>query len=228
MKVGVSLHNRLPRASYAGKFSASHFSHAEFSAPSHGWTGHSQPAPRLRRLTTLKIMNTPEKNPTRQFVPTQQMITAAETVFVALAYEQTTRAIVEGYQRKILAERRWETSSIIRASTRRRESEQDGMYVTDIKYAWMMNDADFAHWRARCNEKRIAANLRAETDDNCPLLVAEDTTRRAKYALCDSMAGITGIDGAKAVTLRLDRYNDLVELTLKVFAPFVSNPLAKS
>lgn len=227
MKVGVSLHNQLPRASCAGKFSAPHFSHAELSAPSHGWTGHSQPAPRPRRLTTLEIMNTPAP-PTRQFLPTQQMIAAAETVFLALAYEQTTRAVVEGYQRKILAERRWETSSTIRASTRRRESEQDGMYVTDIKYAWMMNDADFGHWRARCNEERIAANLPAETDDNCPLLVAEDATRRAKYALCDSMAGITGIDGAKAVTLRLDHYNDLVELTLKLLTPFVSNPLAKS
>jgi hypothetical protein len=91
-----------------------------------------------------------------------------------------------------------------------------------------MLDTDFADFHKRCNDERIAAGLHAESDDHCPLLVAENLTRIAKHALCDATAAITGIPGDKAVTMPTADYEKLVDLALKLLAPYVKNPLAES
>lgn len=165
---------------------------------------------------------TPARKP---FQPPPDMITAAETLYLAMAYEQTVRPIVEAYRRKILAERQWEVDPLMR--------ENDVEYILDIRSAWLMSKDDHAAYRLRCNEERIAAKLESAIDvsraqdDYCPLLVAEDLVRQARFVLCDAMAGVTGIPGAKAVTLKSADYDHLVDLTLKVLAPFVDNPLPK-
>lgn len=161
------------------------------------------------------------------FKPTPAMITAAEALFIALAYEQHIRPIVEGYQRKVLAERRWEVDPAMQMT--------DGVveYVTDIKSAWLMSNSDHALYHQRCNEERIAAQISSAIDDNrsqddcCPLLVAEEAVRQARFCLCDAMAGITKIDGARAVTLASAHQDKLVDLSLRLLAPFVTNPLAQ-
>jgi hypothetical protein len=161
------------------------------------------------------------------FQPTANMIQAAEQVFLAMAVEQSIRPIVEGYQRKVLAERTWKPAPALEDGPQRRRDEPIANEITDIKDAWMMADGDFAIYRKRCNEERIAAKLHAETDDHCPLLVAENISRLAKHALCDAMAAITSIDGTKAATLARADYDSLVDLTLKLLAPYVKNPLTR-
>jgi hypothetical protein len=52
-------------------------------------------------------MNQPATAARTPFQPTAPMIQAAEDLFLAMAFEQSVRPIVEGYQRKILAERTW-------------------------------------------------------------------------------------------------------------------------
>jgi hypothetical protein len=39
------------------------------------------------------------------------------------------------------------------------------------------------------------------------------------------MASVTNIDAAKAASLRPDDYDYLIDITLKLLAPFVTNPL---
>ena len=155
-----------------------------------------------------------------QFKPTPEMITAAEALFLAIAYEQTVRPVVEGYQRKILAERRWEVDPERQAASSTIE------HVTDIKSAWLMNDVAFAAYGQRCNEERIAAKLFVQSDEFCPLLVAEDMTRVAKTVLIDAMTSITSIrsDDPK---LLLDDRAKLVDITLKLLVPFVKPLLPK-
>jgi len=160
--------------------------------------------------------------PTRpSFKPTPEMIAAAENVFLAMAMEGTTRPIVESYQKKVIAEREWYSDPAM--------SNAPGIpdRVTDPKYAWTMSNDDFAVYRKRCNEERIAAKLPAETDDHCPLLVAENITRLAKTALLDTMAGITNIDGTKAAAMKAADYDKLIDITLRLLAPFVKNVLAR-
>lgn len=155
-----------------------------------------------------------------KFVPTRAMIEAAEDVFLALAIEGTMRPIVQAYQRKVLAERKWLVAPEMQAVAGVEE------YVTDIKYAWMMSKEDFTVYHQRCNEERIAAKLPAETDDHCPLLVAENATRLAKCVLLDAMISITKID-SKAASMSLENRDELVDLTLRLLAPFVKNILAE-
>lgn len=150
------------------------------------------------------------------------MIAAAENVFLAMAIEGTTRPIVEAYQRKILGEREWLSAPAMTSTNAPGVPDR----VTEPKFAWVMGEADFAQYRKRCNEERIAAKLPAETDDHCPLLVAENITRLAKTALLDTMAGITRIDGAAAAALKAADYDKMVDLALRLLAPFVKNVLA--
>lgn len=160
-------------------------------------------------------------NPARpQFKPTPNMIAAAENVFLAMTIESAIRPIVEGYQKKILAERAWLSDPAMSGASGLPER------ITDPKHSWVMSTNDFAHYRNRCNEERIAANLPAETADHCPLLVAANITRLAKNTLLDTMSGITKIDGATAASLKAADYEKMVDLALRLLAPFVKNVLA--
>jgi hypothetical protein len=156
------------------------------------------------------------------------MIEAAETLFAAMAFEQTVRPIVEGYQRKILAERTWHCAPEYIERVQRRTSEQPvKTYINDIKLAWTMESSDYARYLKRCDEERIAAGLVVESESHCPLLFAEDMTRKAKYALCDAMASVTKIPADAAVVLKRTEYEKLIDLSLRVLAPFVKNPLGQ-
>lgn len=157
------------------------------------------------------------------------MIEAAESVFLAMAFEQSVRSIVESYQKKILQERAWRCDPDLVGRMERRSSDQlVEQHVTDIKSTWMMEKADFAIYLERCNAERITAGLVVEHDSYCPLLVAEHITIQAKHALCDAMASVTNITAVKATTLQLDVYRKFVDLNLRLLAPFVTNPLANT
>ena len=161
------------------------------------------------------------------FKPTEAMVEAAENLFVAMAFEQTVRPIVEGYQRKILAERIWRCApEYLERAQRRASDELLESHITDVKLTWTMEKADFALYVERCNEERIAAGLVVETEAHCPLLVAQDTTRKARYALCDAMASVTKMSADAAVMLKRDDYERMIDLSLRMLAPFVQNPLA--
>ena len=171
-------------------------------------------------------MNNTANSAPSPYKPTPEMIATGENLFLAMAYERTVRPIVEGYERKILAERSWEVAPEQQAVPGEVE------YVTDINMTWLMKGDAFNAYRKRCNEERIAAKLDSaiddscEQDDYCPLLVAQDVTRRARFALCDAMASVTNINGATAVGMMLADYDKLIDITLKLLAPFITNPLA--
>jgi len=98
--------------------------------------------------------------------------------------------------------------------------------VPDPKYAWITAPLDLDLYLDRCKDERIAAKISVESDDECPLLVSENITRLAKTKVLDTMASITKIDGAAAAAMKLDDYDKLVDITLRLLAPFVKNFLA--
>lgn len=155
-----------------------------------------------------------------KFRPTAEMRTAAENVFIAMAIEGTIRPIVEAYQLKILGERVW--------PVREKYLSDPGhtRQVQGLKDTFLMSEADFEDFSSRCNAERIAANLCVESDQYCPLLVAENVTRMAEALLIDAMASITKIRSDDPKLLLNDRAK-LVDMTLKLLAPFVQPPLPK-
>lgn len=159
-------------------------------------------------------MNEISKQSTKSgFTPTPGMVLAAENVFHAMAYEQTVRPIVEAYQNAILAEGKW--------CVRPEFSDRIEMEViTECKHAYLMSEVDFADYVSRCKVARNQAGLKVEHDDQCPLLVAENVLIQARLAMVNAMSDITKIP--EPGSLPILKFKQLVELTLRLLAPFVA------
>lgn len=154
----------------------------------------------------------------KKFNPTQVMIRAAETVFLAQAFLEMVRPIVLDYQKRILAEGQWK----VRPEYNDRRSECIEEIVIEPANSFLMSEADFKIYHAKCNEARKVANLVVEDDEQCPLLVAENQLRKAKIELCNVMEPVTGIDYNK-VAASLDGYARYFDLVLRLLGPYVSS-----
>lgn len=140
-----------------------------------------------------------------KFNPTPSMIQAAETLFLAMAYEQMLRPTVEEYHRKNL--------------------KLVGYGHLELKYDWTMPDLTFAEYNALNKASRDEIGLQVDDPEKCPLLVAEHLVSQAQNALIDIMEPLTGLDAHRLLCCGLDKYREYVELTLRLLSPFCKNPL---
>lgn len=162
----------------------------------------------LRRFAEPVVATKPS------FVPTAAMISAAESVFLAMAYVQTIRPTVEAYKGAILAKGQWHVA--LKYTER-----LGGEVVTDPKESYLLGDADFAEYDRQCRAARDQVGIRVDEDAQCPLLVAESLEIEAKHALIDSMTERTGLTVERLLCGGMDSYNEAIELTLRLLAPFV-------
>ena len=150
---------------------------------------------------------------------TPARIKAAKTVFMAMAYVETIRPKVEKYQRRILEIEKYPYSE--EAMGRREKAPDD--YIKKAGDAYLMSDGDAAHFFKRLREERDAAGFKVKGPDNCPLLEAEQLLREAQRALVDLMEPVTGIthEGLCCIGDGLESFKKYIDLTLKLFAPYV-------
>ena len=153
---------------------------------------------------------------------TEDMKQAAKTVFMAMAFTETIRPIVEGYQQKIINE--------MKPQVNERDSKNYQMEfktITNPKHSYLMNNTDFKIYLKRCNEERIKAKLHVENEEYCPLLVAEDLQRQAERAFIDIMEPITHLSADRVLCSKdgLDNYKKLIDISLRLLASFVNNKL---
>jgi len=142
------------------------------------------------------------------------MVRAAETVFLAKAWLETVRPIVEGYQRAILEQEKYAYAE--KHHDRRGKVWAD--YISDPNQTYLMADDDHAHYVKRCNEERIKAGLKVDNEAYCPLLVADHMVIQAENALIDIMEPVTGLSRDRVYMLE-DR-KKLLDLTLRLLAPY--------
>lgn len=153
------------------------------------------------------------------FQPTKKMIKAAEAVFMAMAFTQTIRPIVEAYQREILSRHKWENNEEFAKYGRRGVKKRS---ILEPKDAWLLDDADFQTYLKESNEARKKANLHVENEECCPLLVAEDLERQTKIVLANVMEPVTKIS-YNDLTGTVNTYDKYFDLTLRLLAPFVGS-----
>lgn len=136
---------------------------------------------------------------------------AAKDVLAAMAFVRTIEPIVNGYRSRILNE-----MQVV--------DRHDDKLITDVKYDWTMSDGDFAVYSKRCNEARIAAGLVVESDDHCPLLVAEDLLRIANRHFIDVTYSLHKIktDDVICAPNGLKLYAELIDLTLNLIVPRIA------
>jgi hypothetical protein len=136
---------------------------------------------------------------------TREIISAAETVFLAMAAVATVRPIVEHYKRKAL--------------------EQLGYPGYELKHTYLLPDAVFKNYLVLCNEVRKAAGLHAASDDHCPLLVAEHDLCKAQGALVDLMEPIAKLSRHQLLCSGMKNYQEYIDITLRLLAPYVDKDL---
>jgi hypothetical protein len=147
------------------------------------------------------------KDQMRCWRPTSEMVEAAEAVFVCMAAVDMVKPIVLGYRAKILRELGWGS--------------------TDPERTYNLPDSVFAEYHRRCNEERIAAKLHVDDPDHCPYLVAKNLLCKAQRVLVDVMEPVVGIsfDRIFQAPDALKNYDTLIDLNLRLLAPYCTNRL---
>lgn len=154
----------------------------------------------------------------KNWKPTREMIRAAENCFAAMAYTETIRPIVEGYQRRILAEmqaplaKKWQERGLHTADE----------IILNPDHTYLMEEVDFRAYLSRCREEQAKAGLHTDSPEYCPLLVAESLQRDAEHAMIDAMAPASGITFEKVLNSSncLENIKKLKELNLRLMARY--------
>jgi hypothetical protein len=148
---------------------------------------------------------------TKKQIPniTPELIRATKAVFLAQAFTQTIRPIVEGYQQKVINELKPLNMDTLEV-------------ITSFKDSYTMTDCQFSEYFRLCNIEREKAGLKVENPEFCPLLVAEDMERKANRNLLEQAEYITHLspDDVLCSVKGLENYNKLVDLTLRFMAGY--------
>lgn len=154
----------------------------------------------------------------KPFKPTKDMIAAAESVFLAMAFVETIRPIVVGYQAAILKKHQFPVAKQFKDMGEIEDVvlNPDHAYLMDLK-------TDMPKFIKECRVEQKKAGLKTDSPEKCPLLVAESLLRNAKHVLIETMEPVTGL---KASVLIYPHYDEYVELTLRLLAPFVNHESA--
>jgi hypothetical protein len=151
---------------------------------------------------------------TKNIPITQDMKQAAKNVFMAMAFTQTIKPIVEGYQHKILNEMQF-------------KDKYTGDIITNPFNDYLMSADDFNTYLRMCNYERIKAGLKVKSAEYCPLLVAEDLQRQAERVFVETMEPITHLTADKVLCSKdgLANYKKLIDLSLRLLAPYIDKKL---
>lgn len=153
------------------------------------------------------------------FKPTQRMITAVEAFLAARLCEQEIEPIVTKYQVEILERNRFKA---VRLSER-----GDEEIIVDPKHSYRMSDDDALQYFAECRTARTKEllSIDGEEQDVCPHLKAKSALVQAENELIKSMSDLPELAslGGKLYCLTLENRSRVVELSLGLVVPFVSN-----
>ena len=154
------------------------------------------------------------------FVPTAQMLSAAENVVSAMAWLETVKPVVLAYQTKILADNKWPYAN----EWVGRGLHDPGDVVTDPKDSYLLDEEHSLRYFAECHSARDAAGLTVDGHDKCPLLVAENLVRKAQQALIDTMEPVTQLSYTMLSTSAdcVANIKKVVDLTRKLLVPHIT------
>jgi hypothetical protein len=158
----------------------------------------------------------------KAFAPTPTMIAAALSVLAATAKCEVISPIVRAYQSQILVEGQWKVRADV-AEHRAHDGSVIDELIEDPKDSYLMSDADFAAYDARCKEARDGAGLWVADDGHCPKLVAEEELRKAERRLIEEMTPVTNLTVDQITGLQAGEYRKYVDLTLRLLAPYVAD-----
>lgn len=163
---------------------------------------------------------------TSKFTPTPEMISAAKAVFMAMAYTETVREVIEPVQKRLLQENNYKIDFNRFTRTERDVEEMKktvGEYCRDWKYLYLIFDEDMSDLMNKAHYQYTnVLKFEVERVGYCPLLCAESLERDAKRLLVDIMQPITKLSAEDVLCApkALENYYKLIDLTLRLLAPY--------
>jgi hypothetical protein len=167
-----------------------------------------------KTMNTEQTRREPSAPQRPQFRPSRDQIDAAEMLIAAMAIEQATAPLVLEYQKRLLAEGQWRLAP---------EWVQKGttdQVILDPNMSFLLSEQDAQVYLRRCGEERRNAGLSVSAEGNCPLLEAQELVRQAKHHLVKTMDGIGGLNLDRLIMLPTEKYEEAVDLMLRLLAPF--------
>ena len=146
----------------------------------------------------------------QNFKPTDEMKEKTIKVFANMAQLQIVKPIVQGIQNKILEDNRFQNCH------------EEGEIILEAKHSYLMKDSDFNVYHKQCRMEEDRVGLFVENEEFCPLLVAEESLRRAENDFIDVMGAFIGITRSQ-INMKLKLRKDFVELNLRFMAGFVDS-----
>ena len=152
----------------------------------------------------------------KDFQPTPAMIQAASLLLIAMAYHELIKPTVEAYQQKVLRECQFQVGDQWVAQG------EEGKVVLDDNIVYLLSDIDAATVFSRYDQERDKAGFGLDKPGDCPLLIAKNTVIQAKNLLIEEMYPVTEVtlDTLFCQANGLDKYNEYINLTLNLLAPF--------
>jgi hypothetical protein len=138
----------------------------------------------------------------------EELVNACKTVLKAMAYTETIRPELEKLQYDILNE--LQIKSI-----------NDGKVINDSERLYLANDEDAQKYCTLYNDAVLALGYKIKEFGCCPLLQANELTRKAEHSLIEMAKKYTGIGVDDLIyflkdgTFAIRKY---IDLTLKLFA----------
>jgi len=157
-------------------------------------------------------------NATRGFVPSAELIAAAEAVLVSMAMEQEVAPAVEAYEAEILSRHQFPPDPKWRDVVKH-------AVILDRKRVYLLAEADREVFYAECRAARDAAGFKTSHPDGCPLLEAHGLRIGAETAFIRRLGELPGMGilGERADAMSLEMRKKAVELGLRMLAPFVGS-----
>lgn len=153
----------------------------------------------------------------RDFTPSGEQISAAELVFLAMAHLDLVRPVVQQYKTRILAEHQFRIDPMWV-----NEHGMDDRVILDPKDVFLLSDEDIQVFVQESKTERDKAHLPVDSDDFCPLLVAESSLSNAENLLIDAMTPVTGLTSDQLLCHGMESYNKYVDLCLRILAHHVN------
>jgi len=156
------------------------------------------------------------------FTPTPRMISAVETYLAARLCEKKIQPIVIGYEAEILGRYRFKAER----STQPGQEE----IILDPEKSYRISEADSEVYVSECRKARAAERITidGEDPDTCPLLKARHSVVLAENEVIKSMSETPQLVsfGDKLFVLKLEDRKKVVELSIGLMEPFVSDDRA--
>lgn len=153
--------------------------------------------------------------------PSANLIEAATTVMMCMAYKQTIEPIVTQYQKEILEKHRF----LPKYDERLKNDVDFKQPVLNPDHLYTIADEDFNTYLVGVHQKHLENGFNVEFG-YCPLLMARNMESDAHRELLEEAKYITKLDPQDSICSGMDNYKQAIELTMKWVGQFVDKKRA--